>query len=198
METNNDWTRWRKNDSTISHITSPTISMRWDVKDAGKIGADDPIVRFSSEMGGWENEGKELWATRKLTERIRTEELKTWHGGMRSSILWILQEDKTNTTTNIMEREIGESHQWHQWSSCKPSQGEANEKKEGGGKWEGGKFVPHWTSAAQCPVHCAAIFIYSYSSSHNIQLLISEVSSFATEKWFNLFCTCALCLRDYK
>ena len=75
METNNDWTRWRKNDSTISHITSPTISTRWDVKDAGKIGVDDPIVRFSSEMGGWENEGKELWATRKLSERIRTKEL---------------------------------------------------------------------------------------------------------------------------
>jgi hypothetical protein len=30
--------------------------------------------------------------------------------------------------------------------------------------------------------HCAAIFGYSYSSSHNIQLLTIEVSSFATEK----------------
>ena len=29
-------------------------------------------------------------------------------------------------------------------------------------------------------MHCAAIFIYSYSSFHNIQFLIIEVSSFAT------------------
>jgi hypothetical protein len=58
-------------------------------------------------------------------------------------------------------------------NNCKPIQREGNE--------EGGNF---FFEHVQCNAqgHCATIFIYSYSSSHNIQLLTIEVSSYATEK----------------
>jgi len=56
-------------------------------------------------------------------------------------------------------------------------------KKEEGNEKGGNLFLIEQVQRnALCVAHCAAIFIYSYSSSHNIQLLISEVSSFATEK----------------
>ncbi len=49
---------------------------------------------------------------------------------------------------------------------------------------------------ALCIAHCAAIFIYSDSFFLKILLLMIEVSSFATEKRFNLFLH--LCHVPYK
>ena len=70
METNNDWTRWRKNDSTISHITSPTISMRWFERCREDWAtADDPIVRIFFWVGGMTT-----WRERVANKKINRED----------------------------------------------------------------------------------------------------------------------------
>ena len=58
-------------------------------------------------------------------------------------------------------------------TSCKLIQREGNNER--------GNFLVEQVQG-NAPVHFAAIFVYSYSSSHNIQLLTIEVSSFAAEK----------------
>jgi hypothetical protein len=50
-------------------------------------------------------------------------------------------------------------------------------KKEKGNEKGGNLFLIEQVQRnALCVAHCAAIFIYSYSSSHNIQLLIGKIA----------------------